>query len=92
MEEVLENYQKTSAGRFIAAEQVAPGTVVICALAKGVTHHSGIWLGDGTIAEFDGDGNYRAVDLQTFLRGNAVLHAVRSEKFFFRQILQRMRK
>lgn len=63
--------QERMRGNFIAPKEVAPGTVVICALAKSATHHSGIWLGDGTIAELDGDGNYRAVDLQTFLRGNA---------------------
>ena len=62
--------REREAGCFIAAEQVAPGTLVICALAKGVTHHSGIWLGDGEIAELDGNGNYRKVSLEHFIHGD----------------------
>lgn len=62
--------RERKAGRFIAAEQVAPGTLVICALAKSVTHHSGIWLGDDTIAELDGNGNYRAISLEHFIHGD----------------------
>lgn len=58
-------------GNFLKSETIPAGTVVICSLAKGITHHSGIWLGNGTIAELDGDGNYRTVDLETFLLGNA---------------------
>lgn len=66
--------RELEAGRFIAAEQVAPGTLVICALAKSVTHHSGIWLGDGTIAELDGNGNYRAISLEHFIHGDEGEH------------------
>lgn len=66
--------REREAGRFIAPEQVAPGTLVICALAKSVTHHSGIWLGDGTIAELDGKGNYRAISLEHFIHGDEGEH------------------
>ena len=66
--------RERKAGRFIAAVKVAPGTLVICALAKGVTHHSGIWLGDGEIAELDGNGNYRAVSLEHFIHGDEGEH------------------
>lgn len=66
--------RERKAERFIAAEQVAPGTLVICALAKSVTHHSGIWLGDDTIAELDGNGNYRAISLEHFIHGDEGEH------------------
>ncbi|MBP3302317.1 MAG: hypothetical protein J6L64_04190 [Opitutales bacterium] len=62
--------QERVEGNFLKVQTVSAGTVVICSLAKGITHHSGIWLENGTISELDGDGNYRAVNLETFLRGN----------------------
>lgn len=66
----LECRSSREAGLFLSMDDVRPGTVVICALAKGVTHHSGVWLGDGRVAELDGNGNYRAVTLEVFIRGD----------------------
>ena len=62
--------RERDAGNFLAPRDVSPGTVVICALVKGITHHSGVWLGNGMIAELDGNGNYRAVRLKRFISGD----------------------
>ena len=62
--------RERDAGNFLAPRDVSPGTVVICALVKGITHHSGVWLGNGMIAELDGNGNYREVRLKRFISGD----------------------
>lgn len=50
-----------------------PGTPLRCALAIGwpkIFSHSGIYLGKGTVAELNGDGDMVAVSLSEFLNGN----------------------
>ena len=51
-----------------------PGTPLKCALAGGFVEelsHSGIYLGDGRVAELRGDGRLVAVPLSDFLNGDA---------------------
>lgn len=57
-------------GNFLKTQNISIGTVIICSLEKGITHHSGIWIKDGMIAELDGNGNYRTVSLEKFIRGD----------------------
>lgn len=56
-------------GNMLHLRNVRAGTVLICALAKGTTHHSGIYLGRGQVAELFGDGRYLKVSLDKFIHG-----------------------
>ncbi|WP_298443507.1 hypothetical protein [uncultured Ferrimonas sp.] len=47
-----------------------PGAVVVC-FVYGVVEHSGLWLGDDTIAELHGSGLVRGVSAKRFLAGRS---------------------
>ncbi|QIZ76857.1 hypothetical protein [Ferrimonas lipolytica] len=51
--------------RFVSPQ---PGSVVVCHV-YGVVEHSGIWLGDDTIAELHGSGLIRGISAKRFLTG-----------------------
>ncbi|MBR5622205.1 MAG: hypothetical protein IKW49_03360 [Opitutales bacterium] len=55
-------------GNFFNLSDVPAGTVLICELTK-FTHHSGIYLGNGEVAELFGDGRYQSVSLEEFIHG-----------------------
>lgn len=49
-------------------EGIPVGSVLICELKK-YSHHSGIYLGHGKVAELFGDGKYQSVSLEEFIHG-----------------------
>lgn len=53
---------------FLNLSDIPAGTVLICELMQ-ITHHSGIYLGNGKVVELFGDGRYQSVSLKEFLRG-----------------------
>lgn len=53
---------------FLNLPNVPAGTVLICELKK-IFHHSGIYLGNGKVAELFGDGRYQSVSLEEFIHG-----------------------
>ena len=54
---------------FVTEQRVPPkiGAIVCCTIA-GVLEHTGIWLGDDTIAELDGNGLIKPISSQRFLK------------------------
>lgn len=48
------------------------GTPLLVSLARGGAEHSGVYLGDGSVAELSGDGRLQEVSLSEFLNGQDV--------------------
>ncbi|MFT5635932.1 MAG: hypothetical protein ACI89T_001387 [Cognaticolwellia sp.] len=67
----LEQYESPIAtyptDMFFTEQQIKPivGAIVCCGIG-GVLEHSGIWIGDNTIIEVDGNGLVKAVSAQRF--------------------------
>ncbi|HCD12290.1 hypothetical protein [Shewanella sp.] len=53
-----------------SVKQVQPGMLVCCHVF-GIIEHTGIWLGDGTLAELHGSGLVRPVSVRRFLAGRS---------------------
>lgn len=60
--------QELKAGNKLNLGNVPAGSVLICELKK-YSHHSGIYLGCGKVAELFGDGKYQGVSLEEFIHG-----------------------
>lgn len=60
--------QELKAKNKLNLDDIPAGTVLICELKK-ISHHSGIYLGNGKIAELFGDGRYQRVSLEEFIHG-----------------------